>query len=185
MHESLENLNDFVNSNSDRDCNNLSSITSLAPLSNEEEEDEGKYVATVKINSKEIQLEVDSGCGYTLILEDIYNKLNLGIKLKRPGKSFKSYDYGISKPIGRADTEVTFNNKTEVASFFVVNSDLAPLFGRTWIRKFKVNLNDLEVRKNTQHNISTIHRIRAEDIQSKFPKICEQRVGRIPNITCS
>ena len=185
------NFNDIVNFESPYDCHILSSVDLLDPFG-DEHRDSGKYFAKVLINGTETQFEVDSGCGYTLLPETDFQKLKSSVKLFPARQNFKSYDHGIIKPIGYAKAFVTFNNVTAHVPFYVVPSHLSPILGRSWIRRFKINLNELDnfnVLSNDECNsnepLPSVNRVTIHDIQKQFPEICQQTVGKIPDILCS
>lgn len=62
--------------------------------------DTDKYFITVLIENKPQKFEIDSGCGYTLLPEDEFHKLELPVKLMPPNLRFRTYDAGIVTPLG-------------------------------------------------------------------------------------
>ena len=181
VNDEYPDVNDIVDFSSNPDCFLLSSDPFYS-----EDDDTGKYIASVDINGFETQFEVDSGCGYTLLPENQFLKLDPRIKLFPARQNFKSYDHGIIKPIGYAKAAVTFNNITAYVPFYVVPSKFSAILGRSWIRRFQINLNELSTQKpSSKEDFSSVHRITVQDIQQQFPDICVQKVGKIPDLKCS
>ncbi|CAH0380494.1 unnamed protein product [Bemisia tabaci] len=181
VNDEYPDVNDIVDFSSNPDCFLLSSDPFYS-----EDDDTGKYIASVDINGFETQFEVDSGCGYTLLPENQFLKLDPRIKLFPARQNFKSYDHGIIKPIGYAKAAVTFNNITAYVPFYVVPSKFSAILGRSWIRRFQINLNELSTQKpSSKEDFSSVHRITIQDIQQQFPDICVQKVGKIPDLKCS
>ncbi|XP_072162628.1 uncharacterized protein [Bemisia tabaci] len=114
VNDEYPDVNDIVDFSSNPDCFLLSSDPFYS-----EDDDTGKYIASVDINGFETQFEVDSGCGYTLLPENQFLKLDPRIKLFPARQNFKSYDHGIIKPIGYAKVAITFNNVTAYVPFYV------------------------------------------------------------------
>nr|XP_018913259.1 PREDICTED: uncharacterized protein K02A2.6-like isoform X1 [Bemisia tabaci] len=181
VNDEYPDVNDIVDFSSNPGCFLLSSDPFYS-----EDDDTGKYIASVDINGFETQFEVDSGCGYTLLPENQFLKLDPRIKLFPARQNFKSYDHGIIKPIGYAKAAVTFNNITAYVPFYVVPSKFSAILGRSWIRRFQINLNELSTQKpSSKEDFSSVHRMTVQDIQQQFPDICVQKVGKIPDLKCS
>ncbi|XP_017473895.1 PREDICTED: uncharacterized protein K02A2.6-like [Rhagoletis zephyria] len=141
-----------------------------------------KFYAKVLIEGKSQKFEVDSGAGYTLLPENDFNKLKLNVNLQKSNVAFRSYTGEIFLPKGVAKVTVEYKNNKSIVDLYVVSARHTPLLGRVWIRKLGIKLEDVDkqVKAKTLCNINSI-----ESLVTKYPEVFEQKVGCIPNISCS
>lgn len=80
---------------------------------------------------------------------------------------------------------VKYRGQSAQTHFFVVGDEYTPLLGRTWIRKLRINLFDLENQvENTsvnEVNNSTL----VTEIKTKYAELFEKKIGKIPNEKCT
>ncbi|XP_037931379.1 uncharacterized protein K02A2.6-like [Teleopsis dalmanni] len=141
-----------------------------------------KYFVTVQINGKYQKFEVDSGVGYTLIPKKLFENLNLEVNVSRSKIAFRSYTKNVFVPDGVAIVQVKYGNRVFQESMYIVSNEYSPLLGRSWIRKLKINLHEIDNKINKQESqvVNSITEI--NDIRQKFPEVFTQKIGCVPNI---
>lgn len=149
------------------------------------EQDLKKCYVNILIEGKYQISEVDSGAGFTLLPETDYQRLHLSAKLQPTSVKFRTYTSQVFKPLGIVEVPVRYNNTESTEVMFIVPSQFSPLLGRAWIRHLRVNLAELDEKKDdlTISSVSAIDPV--PDIIKTFSDIFEPKVGCIPNLTCS
>ena len=182
---------DKENRDSDNESNDSYTIHKIVDIYNEQcnlNHDSRKYIVSVSIDNKQQAFEVDSGAGYTLLPKSQFDRLQLDAEIKPAKIRFRSYTQGVFDPIGVATVTVQYKNVTSREILFIVPDEFSPLLGRTWIRRLRISLEDLDkqmlspVRSSI---ISTVHTQVGKDIFSSFPNVFKQVIGKIPNISVS
>ena len=100
---------------------------------------------------------------------------------------FRSYTHGIFEPLGVVEVPITYKNQHCRETLFIVPDMFSPVLGRTWIRRLKINLFEID-NASKHHNleVKTINTSNLiDDIVNQFSDIFEPKVGKIPNFTCS
>lgn len=147
-----------------------------------------KYYATVTINNKPLQMEVDSGAKFALIPIDKFKELNLRTKIKPTKLAFRSFNGGITPALGKAVVNVRYKNHCIQRNLYLVPPGKATLMGRSWIRPLNVVLAELETNQDTNSSPSySINSVETDEIVeliiNEFPNTFEQKIGRMPTHT--
>ena len=145
--------------------------------------DTKKFFASVKIENRHQKFEVDSGAGFTLIPESEYKSLRINNEIQKTDIAFRSYTENIFRPIGKVQVRVKYQQNTSKEDLYIVPNGFEPLLGRSWIRHLKINLEELEEGDQDSLNGSIKSINNAFEIEKSFPKIFEQKVGCVPDIT--
>lgn len=81
--------------------------------------------------------------------------------------------------------DVQYNSVRSTEELYIVPDEFEPLIGRESIRHLEINFSSLDSKIPAMMNINQIDPIKAtEDLVQKFPEVFEERVGKVPNITC-
>ena len=149
--------------------------------------DSEKFWVHLLIEGKMQKFEVDSGAGFSLLPKQSFDQLNLSINLQPTNVKFRSYTHGIFEPLGFVEVEVKYKNLKSTEILYIVPDMFTPVLGRTWIRHLKINLSDIDKsNKNEDLHINTVNISNIiDDIVNQFPAVFEQKVGKIPDFTCS
>ena len=123
---------------------------------------------SVEINSKPLQFEVDTGCPVTLISEETLSNVYEGKvpQLKKSVLRLKSYTGQQLKTLGMVETEIQYQNHTQVVPLTVVEGNGPSLLGRDLIREFSVM-------KISQRNLTL------QDVLSKHEEVFKKGLGTL------
>jgi len=148
--------------------------------------DPDKYLVHVTLNGKSQRFEVDSGARFSLLAEDDYNRLNLGLLLEASNVNFRTYSGNIIQPKGKVCVNVAYKGKEILGELHIVPAGHSALLGRQWIRELGIELKQVyaEMKNSTPEiNINSISS--TEDIFGKFAPIFEEKIGCVPGFTVS
>lgn len=137
--------------------------------------------ATVKIERKTIEMEIDTGTFVTVIDEATKIKYFPQYQLQPTSLTLKSYGGKKLYPRGiMADVEVEWNDKLRKLNIVVLEEKGPPLIGREWLKAF--GLWPLQLFENERKNKKTIFKITEEQLKTEllreFPKLVEKTVGQ-------
>ena len=145
--------------------------------------DSSKFYVTVKLQGQPTTFEVDSGAGFTLMPRSSFNLLNLNIPLQSTNIMFRSYTGNVFKPQGKLMVNVQYGRRSSQQELYIVSDDFQPLLGRIWIRQLGINLSDIDRLNTNAANVNKVDSVNC--LFNKYASIFEQRIGCIPNVTCS
>jgi len=153
------------------------------------DEDDDKYLASVKIHGKNVDMEVDSGAKYTLLAIDEFRKLNLQTRIQEARIAFRSYSGNITPALGLVHVPVEFNGIKKLLTLYLVPPGHATLLGRGWIRALDIELRELDKtwlpndRTFSIHSsdISTDTTKIMQQITTEYADIFETKIGCIPD----
>lgn len=146
--------------------------------------DLNKYLVIVSIKGTSVKFEVDSGAGFTLLPEDIFNKLKINAPLESTNVNFRTYTKQIFKPIGKITIEITYQGRNSMEEIYVVPAGHPAILGRIWIRHLKINLSELDSFQGTQHTVF-YNSNPLEDVLTRYSNVFKKVIGCIPNYTAS
>ncbi|XP_017494077.1 PREDICTED: uncharacterized protein K02A2.6-like, partial [Rhagoletis zephyria] len=145
-----------------------------------------RYYAKIVVEGKPIKFEVDSGSAYSFLPRSQFSELKLSQKLIPINIVFRSYTQDTFVPDGKIRVHVQFNEMAITDDLYAVPDRCSAILGRTWIRRLKINLNELD---GTNCNIVTTtfdtKAATVQDLTSKFPSVFEEKIGCIPNYKVS
>jgi len=174
-----------IGSTSEEDVNNIIDIFGLGssqaafnPMKTTD-----RYYAKIKIGNKFQIFEVDSGAGITILPKSSFNILGMNDRIRPTNIQLRSYTKELFKPIGKATIPIEYNGISTTDEVYIIREDFTPLLGRAWIRKLKINLEELD--KNQINTVKTTSVIDVDSILTPFEDIFKPEVGCIPNVQCS
>ena len=86
------------------------------------------------MNRKEVDFEIDTGSGLSIISEATYRNKFLNIKLERTGVMVKTYSEEPLDVLGKINTTVEHRGKTyEGLILYVIKGNGVNLLGRSWL----------------------------------------------------
>ena len=102
------------------------------------------YVCNVSLNGMDMEFEIDTGAGRTLLCEkDYYTILNRGnttADLDHTNvPTLRAYSGDIIQTIGKVELNVKHNNSTQTLTAIVVKSKGLNLLGRDWLNILKLD----------------------------------------------
>nr|XP_029719798.1 uncharacterized protein K02A2.6-like [Aedes albopictus] len=147
-----------------------------------------KVILPLNVNSRVIKFEVDCGSPVSLMsLND--KKVYLDeLPLLETDVELRSYCGNKIEVCGYVEAEVQYNGMSNCLRLFVVNTERHPLLGREWMRKMKVDWN--EIIRNTVPCVATIA-VRnpgkalsgaVGDLIGQFPRVFDSSIGTIRDV---
>nr|XP_023024869.1 uncharacterized protein K02A2.6-like [Leptinotarsa decemlineata] len=146
---------------------------------NSSDTDMNRYYAHVKIEGKPIKFEVDSGSAYTFLQRQQLQDLNLNIPLEPATIAFRSYTQDFFIPDGKIVVDVSYGNIKIKEDVYIVPDDYAVILGRVWIRRLKIDLNQLS-QQNTSVPFERFNLWSVEEVSAKYPNVFEEKIGCVP-----
>ncbi|XP_047741571.1 uncharacterized protein LOC125179544 [Hyalella azteca] len=96
------------------------------------------YVVNVQLNGKQVEMQVDTGAGVSIISSKKYNKL-----FKEPLKPaqclLSTYSNSVLEVLGKVAMDVVHAGKRLKLNIFVVRGDGPTLLGRDWLKQLKLD----------------------------------------------
>lgn len=93
-------------------------------------------VITVKLNDIELQMEIDSGSGTSVISQRLYLTHFSNMKIKEGNLKMCLYNGHKISPLGYFTTHITYLNTTKPIKIYVVENGGPPLLGRDFMTDF-------------------------------------------------
>lgn len=152
--------------------------------------DSERFHATINIEGKPVQFEIDSGSGFTFLPRNVFAQLNINVPIVPTKIGFRSYTKDVFIPDGKVLVHANYNNISVREEIYIVPEHFAALLGRTWIRRLKINLHEIDNnlhRTPHQTSMCIIKNIDDEinQLKSTFPEIFEEKIGCVPHYTVS
>ena len=98
---------------------------------------EGPILCQVTVGDKQLEMELDTGSGKTLISSVLYHRDFGNYELMKSDVKLETYTKELVHPVGYFMANVTFKNQTKYLAIYVIDrEDAAPLFGRSWYHSF-------------------------------------------------
>ena len=127
---------------SESDTTNTNSTTAVGqeyPLFTVTASQTPPIVIPVKINDKQIQMELDTGAAVSLVSEGTYKLHWPEQQLQQSSDKLKMYSGEYLDILGSADVTVEYGEQQVMLPLVVVKGGGPSLFGRNWLEKVKLN----------------------------------------------
>ncbi len=85
------------------------------------------------VDGENINFQVDTGSGYTLINSKMFHSRFKNVCLNKPSVNLSSYTGGEITVVGDFDVTVVHNDKNYILNLLVVDGNGPPLLGRRWL----------------------------------------------------
>ena len=96
-------------------------------------------VVTVNVNSKPLQMEVDTGASLSIISEETFNKEFNQTELKPTDITLQTYSGEPLTILEMMDAKIVYNDQSAILPLIVVKGHGPSLFGRSWLERIKLN----------------------------------------------
>lgn len=124
-------------------------------------------VLPVKLDNKEIQMELDTGASLSVIGKETY-RLIFG-KDRQPDPTLHQYNGQDLPVVGAVDVHVYYEGQTATLPLVVVKGQGASLFGRNWLEQIRVNwslINSIQQKPNLNQLIDRHGSLFSDEIGS-------------------
>lgn len=141
----------------------------------------------VKIDDKELLMEVDTGACSSIISKDEYNSKFSHIKIQKCTQNFSTVTGQSIQIVGKIDVTVEFENLQYILELFIIEAEKAfnPLLGRDWLNALVPNWRSKLLLTSEDQSIKVVNdKNLLSEIKVKFPKIVSFEVdSSIENFT--
>ena len=130
-------------SETEQDCLTVSKEYSVYPVGNESV---GTLKTTVKINGKELSMDIDTGAAVSLISETVYKRLlQTGgtIAMEPSNTKLRTYTGEHIVVLGKATVTVKYKEQTKQLPLHIVGGNGPSLMGRDWLAELTLNWKDI------------------------------------------
>lgn len=132
-------------------------------------------IIPVRLNDKNIEMELDTGAAISVISETTYKSLQLqnSAIISPSDITLRTY-LGEELPIlGTTDIEVTYENQTVSLPLVIVKGEGASLFGRNWLQQIRLNWSSV-------NSINTDDSV--QEIINRHPALFRSEIGTLQGV---
>ena len=149
-----------------------------------------KFLITVDINSRPVEMEVDSGAERSTIPLSVFEQFLSDVCTMKPSRvSLYQYDKSPLVVAGECQATIRINDSTISAVFVVVDvKKQLPLLGRDWMALLNFDLISLITQATTAHPATTLHQTTADvkgDLITEFAEVFQDELGVLKGIEAS
>ena len=112
----------------------------------------------LKIEGLPTEMQLDTGCAFTLAPKSFYDKFCSHIPLKPTEVVLSTYTGEKINPLGEVKVDVEYGNSIYPLPLLILNTGTTPLFGRNWLSKVNLDWHHLP-------GIETVHHVKATQSQ--------------------
>ena len=131
-------------------------------------------VTTVRMNNKEIPMEVDTGAALSLISEGTYSSNFSGRRLQPTEVQLRTYSGERISVLGSLEVEVEYESQVATLPLLVVKGNGPCLLGRNWMAVIRLNWNRI-CKVNTSPSL--------EKVLRKHPDVFREELGLLRGAT--
>ena len=137
-------------------------------------------VITPLVEGKSLKMEFDTGSSASLLPLSTYKQLFSHIPLNETTLVLHTYTGEKVVPTGEINVSVTIDDTREVLPLVVVDTPGPPLFGRRWLRKFSIDISNLEEVHRVSHSQGSL-----PEILETYSDIFKDELGTLKGTTAS
>lgn len=143
-------------------------------LSITDEDDDGYWITPLLENTR-VRMQIDTGTRVSLVSEVFYKENLRHLPLKETKLKLRTYTGGHVQVLGVADVTVNHNHQEKTLPLYVVSGNRPALLGRKWLKKLKLNWN--EVFMITEKETSPLN-----EILKRHPNVFDGDLGSMKDI---
>lgn len=131
----------------------------------------------VKIDSRTIQMEVDTGTAVSCISKDTYYKYFSYQSIEQSEVTLNFYDGSKIKPLGIIKPNVSVGDKSKQLELFVIDGGTTSLLGRQWLSELKIRIPEF----CSCHNVSSDRNqmsTKINDLVNRYKELFSGGLGR-------
>ncbi|XP_037299019.1 uncharacterized protein K02A2.6-like [Manduca sexta] len=137
-------------------------------------------VIMIRVNCKDVLMEIDSGSSISAMSDFFYKQNFCHLNLSPCNVKMCFYNGHRIIPIGYFISKVSYNNMTLNIKFFVIKNGGAPLLGRDFMQKFKLDILPIDNQNMTYYNNNIIDYYGDEigSLLNKYKDLWSDGLGR-------
>ncbi|KAJ8889527.1 hypothetical protein PR048_009026 [Dryococelus australis] len=145
-----------------------------------------RYYAQIRIGTKVVEFEVDSGAAYSFLPHNVYAGLNLGVTMHQTDISIPSYTHNVFVPDGKINIKEEFNGTVINDQIYIVPETHNAIAGHVRILKFGLYLRNLDTHAADVSTVKLIDNIENMDQGAQiYPVPRNGKIGKIPDVVVS
>lgn len=134
------------------------------------------YFVDVKIGSKQLKCELDTGSKISAINENCYNTMFSEYPIHKNNIKLCSYSGSKIEPIGFILVNASIDNTyRENLQLYIIKNGSRPLLGRSWIQKF--NINELCINNISQAEDNDYRDRFINELKTEYPSVFTDKLG--------
>ena len=140
----------------------------LLKMDGEKKEQEKPYMVWVKMDGKEMSMEVDTGASHTVMTEEMFKESFPAKSLTKTSLTLRTYSGEEVNVLGMFTTEAQTNQQTKSLPVIVVRGGTLPkhpLLGRNWLDKIKLDWKSI-CGQGTLNWVGSV-----DDLKKKYPGV--------------
>lgn len=140
---------------------------------------------TPKINGKVLRMELDTGSAVSVISKSDYDQIFGKTQLKPTSILLKTYTGEKVVPVGVQPVQVELNGQEEVLDLYVLERGGAPLWGREWLRKLRLDwstIKSLHVLSNVSPSASPSTEVQLNKLLEEAAPVFKEGIGTLQHI---
>lgn len=135
----------------------------------------GSIAVQVKVNGKQLEMELDTGAAVSIITEEIVNKEFPGATVHPSTIVLKTYTGEVLNVVGELPVKVQYRDQGPLSLSLVVVKGTGPcLFGRNWLRVIKLDwqyINAVTMEEGSGRNLNSL--------LNKYSAVFREELGTI------
>lgn len=178
----VESDSDKSSSNTDIETNTVQFLGINSIFDNEKESNPTpKIKVDVLINSKKVQMELDTGGACSIMNIKYLKEIIPNAKLKHTSRQFRSYTNDKFKCVGYVTVKVTLHNRTKELNLYIVDFPGENIFGREWIKHFAdlLNLSEFFSIHSVNDKISDTDKKSLHALLDKYSNLFDDSAGTL------
>ncbi|XP_033740319.1 uncharacterized protein K02A2.6-like [Pecten maximus] len=139
---------------------------------------------TPRLNGHELDMELDTGSGVSIVTEEVYRKkLNGKMKhLSQTDVCLKTYSGERLNTKGIAKVKVEYNGQSKLLDLYIVENGGRPLFGREWFRQITLDWHRIHSIVKVHTGTNTAVQQQVEEIMNRHKSFFQDDWGTLKDI---
>lgn len=135
-----------------------------------------KYIITINIEGRNVNMEFDTGATLSTISLNDYKNLNINKKTFKTNMKLRTYTGEIFKPVGVSYVKCHYKDQTFYGKLYIINKNVDPILGRSWMKEFNIKLADIRTIE-TYEKVPKLEKL----LEEYEPTVFSSNLGEIPN----
>ncbi|XP_048579360.1 uncharacterized protein K02A2.6 [Nematostella vectensis] len=123
----------------------------------------------VNIEGSPVSMELDTGSSVSIIPRNVYESTCKHLELKPAKVKLRTYGNEIIVPMGVVNANISYNDQCCEAKMYVVDGPRVALFGRSWLRLFKLDWPSIKLVQGKNTALS--------DLTEKYQDVFSDELG--------
>ena len=131
---------------------------------------------SVLLDGKPLQMELDTGATRSLMSQRDFKRLFPGKQLEKSNLLMRTYTYEVFEPLGFIKVKAQYQSQVQDVVIYVVSQGGSALFGREWLRCFKLDWNEIAAVKKIETTTKSAEEA-LKQVLVKYPDVFKPTLG--------